>query len=79
MKETTKRGVLSSVPLTIYYSGDQDESNKMGGTMARLATDVHTGFWMGDLRVGDNLEDLSVDGRILFKCIFEKWDEEPVL
>jgi len=34
---------------------------------------------MGDLRVGDNLKDLSVDGRILFKWIFEKWDEEPVL
>ena len=47
--------------------------------MARLATDVHTGFWMGDLRVGDNLEDLRVDLRILFKWIFEKWDEEPVL
>jgi hypothetical protein len=29
---------------------------------------VHTGFWWGDLREGDHLEDPGVDG------IFRKWD-----
>jgi hypothetical protein len=35
---------------------------------------VHTGFCWGDLREGDHLEDPGVDGRIIFKWIFKKWD-----
>jgi hypothetical protein len=29
--------------------------------------EVHKGFWWGNLRTRDHLEDLSVDGRIIFK------------
>jgi hypothetical protein len=36
--------------------------------------EVHTGFWWGDLRERDQLEDLGVDGRIILKWIFKKWD-----
>jgi hypothetical protein len=35
---------------------------------------VHTGLWWGNLRERDNLENLRVDGRIIFKWIFKKWD-----
>jgi hypothetical protein len=35
---------------------------------------VHTGFWWGDLREGDHLGDPDVDGRIILKLIFKKWD-----
>jgi len=34
--------------------------------------EVHTGFWWGDLREGDNLGDLGVVGRIMLKWIFKK-------
>jgi hypothetical protein len=36
--------------------------------------EVHTGFWWGDLREGDHLEDPGVDERIVLKWIFKKWD-----
>jgi hypothetical protein len=36
--------------------------------------EVHTGFWEGDLREDDHLGDPSVDGRMILKWIFKKWD-----
>jgi hypothetical protein len=36
--------------------------------------EVHTGFWWGDLREGDYLGKPGLDGRIILKCIFKKWD-----
>jgi hypothetical protein len=36
--------------------------------------EVHIGFWWGDLREGDHLGDLGVDGSIILKWIFKKWD-----
>ena len=32
---------------------------------------MHTGFWWGNLRERVRLEELGVDGRILFKWIFK--------
>jgi hypothetical protein len=35
---------------------------------------MHTGFWWGDPREGVHLGDSGVDGRIILKWIFKKWD-----
>jgi hypothetical protein len=35
---------------------------------------VHTGFWCEELREGHYVEGPGVDGRIILKWIFEKWD-----
>jgi hypothetical protein len=36
--------------------------------------EMHIGFWRGNLREGDHLEDPDVDGRTILKWIFERWD-----
>jgi hypothetical protein len=53
------------------------KSRRMGwaGHVARIGeSEVHTRFWWGDLREGDDLGDPGVDGRIILKWIFKKWD-----
>ena len=34
----------------------------------------HTGFWWGNLRERDHLGDQDVDGRIILRWVFRKWD-----
>ena len=36
---------------------------------------MYTGFWWGNLRKRDHLENPGEDGRIILRCIFRKWDE----
>jgi len=35
---------------------------------------AYTGFWWGNLRERDYLEDQSVDGRIILRYVSRKWD-----
>jgi hypothetical protein len=45
------------------------------GRVAQIGEgEVHAGFWWGSLNKGDYLEDLGVDGRIILKWIFKRWN-----
>ena len=35
---------------------------------------MHIEFWLGNLSERDHLKDPGVDGRIILKWVFEKWD-----
>jgi len=36
--------------------------------------EAYTGFWCGNLRERDHLGESGVDGRIILRWIFRKWD-----
>jgi len=40
--------------------------------MGRL--EEHAGFWQGNLKERDNWEDPGLDGRIILRWIFKKWN-----
>ena len=35
---------------------------------------MYTGFWWENLREGDHVKDSGVDGGIILRWIFRKWD-----
>ena len=46
------------------------------GHVARLGRgEVYTGFWWGNLKERDQLEDPGIDGRVILRWIFRKWDK----
>jgi len=46
----------------------------MGGTCSTYRGEVYTGFWWGNLRERDHLDDPTINGRIILSCIIRKWD-----
>jgi len=56
--------------------GDKIEKNEMGGTCSAYGGEERRvqGFGWGNLSERDHLGDPSLDGRIIFRWIFRKWD-----
>jgi len=47
---------------------------RWAGIVVRMGREeVQTGFWLGNLRERDHLEDRSLNGRIILRWIFRKW------
>jgi hypothetical protein len=48
---------------------------RWAGHVARWGRgEAYIGIWWGNLRERDHLEDPGLDGRIILRCIFRKWD-----
>ena len=47
---------------------------RWAGHVARMGGDAYTGFWWRNLRERDHMGDPGIDGRIILKWIFRKWD-----
>jgi hypothetical protein len=46
----------------------------MGGECSTYGGEVRTGFWWKNLRERDHLEDPGIDGSIILRWFFRKWD-----
>ena len=47
---------------------------RLAGHVARMEGEVCTRFWWGNLREGDHWGDQDVDGRVMLREIFGKWE-----
>jgi hypothetical protein len=53
----------------------EESRMRWAGHVARMGKgETRTGFWCGNLRERDHLGDPDVDGRIILRWIFRKWD-----
>ena len=75
-KVTGKWRTLCSVLLTKYYLNDQIKKTEMGRACSTYGVDKWCiqGFSGENLREVDHWEEANVDGRIMLKWMFEKWD-----
>jgi len=62
--------------LTQHCPGDKIEKNEIGGECSACGGEERRmqGFGGGNLRERDHLEDPGVDGRLILRWIFMKWD-----
>ena len=69
--------MLYFIYISQYCLGDQVENNEMGWACSMYGGgrgEVYTGFWWGNLKERDHLEDPGIDRRTILRWIFRKWD-----
>jgi len=75
VETSVQRGSLQCVLHSKYYSENAMKENEMGGHVTHVGEIIGTyRIWWIDLTERDQLEDLGVEGSIIFKWIFKKWD-----
>ena len=63
-------------PHPILFGVIKSRKMRRAGHVARMGTgEAYTEFWWRILRESDPLEEPGVDGRIILRWIFRKWDE----
>jgi hypothetical protein len=60
---------------TLFGWSNQEKWYGWGIQRVKGRGEVHIGSWWVDLRERDHLEEPGVNGRIILKWIFKKWDE----
>jgi hypothetical protein len=64
---------LNSLPNIVWVV--KSRRMRLAGRVARMGRgEVCTGFWWGSLREGGHWGDPDVDGRIILRWIFRKWE-----
>ena len=64
--------ICNTLPI---FSGDEIETKEMGGHVACMGERrVVYRVLVGNLREGNRLEEAGVDGRIILRWIFRRWD-----
>jgi len=56
---------------------DQIKKNELGEYVACMGEgEVYIGFWWGNLKERDHLDNPGIDGRIILRWTFSKWKGE---
>jgi hypothetical protein len=79
-EKTTQRGAQWCVLLAKYYLGDHIEKNEMGGPCSTYGGEKRCiQASVGKAEGKNHLKDPGVEGRIILRWIFRKWNGGYVL
>jgi hypothetical protein len=68
------RSLISCTPHPVLF-GDKTRRMRWAGQVALMGRrDAYTGFWWGNLKERIHFGDPGLDGRIILRWIFRKWD-----